>query len=77
LERHDIVIGMVTTWKIQALAWWVSDKIRRGTWQSTDLGEWTADLCRESIKKMDLEKEEGNVETSKLLHPGKNLRGKG
>ena len=72
----DVVIGVVSTRKVQALAWWFRDAIRRGK-KSVESAGWTDLRCQLSIRAMDMEKDtKVNSELTKTLHPGKVQGGK-
>lgn len=75
-REMDVVIGVVSTRKVQALAWWFRDAIRRGN-KSVDSSAWTDARCQLSIRAMDMEKDtKVSSELTKTLHPGKIQGGK-
>jgi ribosomal protein S13 len=66
-RAKDIVIGLVTMRKVEALAWFVRDAIRRGKVPEANM--WNVDKCRECMQLMDLEKDQSG-DLTKGTHPG-------
>jgi hypothetical protein len=70
-RKKNLMVGVVTTSKLQALAWWLRDQFRRGK-RDIDASAWNIGKCRECMQLMDLEKETKlQSEVSKNLHPGR------
>lgn len=75
-REMDVVIGVVSTRKVQALAWWFRDAIRRGK-RMVNSADWDDARCQLSIRAMDMEKDtKVSSELMKTLHPGKIQGGK-